>query len=66
LLPAERKTVEPMAAHLAPVNVRQVHQSLHFILADVVWSDAALQQEVRSQGLPAMTWRGWRLGSGRT
>jgi SRSO17 transposase len=29
MLPIERKSVEPMAARLAPGNVRQTHQSLH-------------------------------------
>ena len=29
MLPIERKSVEPMAARLAPGNVRQMHQSLH-------------------------------------
>src|SRR5271157_3550997 len=28
-LPIERKSVEPMAARLAPASVRQMHQSLH-------------------------------------
>src|SRR3954451_18422059 len=31
LLPGERKSVEPMAARLAPENVRRMHQSLHHI-----------------------------------
>jgi SRSO17 transposase len=57
LLPLERKSVEPMAARLAPGNVRQMHQSLHHIVADAAWSDAALLQEVRRQVLPAMTQR---------
>jgi len=34
LLPGERKSVEPMAARLAPDNVRQTHQSLHHLVAD--------------------------------
>jgi SRSO17 transposase len=34
LLPGERKSVEPMAARLAPENVRQMHQSLHHVVAD--------------------------------
>jgi SRSO17 transposase len=38
LLPIARKSVEPMAARLAPGNVRQMHQSLHHIVAD---ADAA-------------------------
>ena len=55
MLPIERKSVEPMAARLAPGNVRQMHQSLHHIVADAAWSDAALLKQVRSQVLPAMT-----------
>lgn len=34
LLPGERKSVEPMAARLAPHNVRRMHQSLHHVVAD--------------------------------
>ena len=41
MLPIERKSVEPMAARLAPGNVRQMHQSLHHIVADAPWSDDA-------------------------
>jgi len=54
-LPIERKSVEPMAARLAPANVRQMHQSLHHIVAEAAWSDAALLREIRRQVLPAMT-----------
>lgn len=54
-LPIERKSVEPMAARLAPGNVRQMHQSLHHIVAEAAWSDAALLGAVRRQVLPAMT-----------
>ena len=57
LPPLERKSVEPMAARLAPGNVRQMHQSLHHIVADAAWSDAALLKEVRNEVLPAMTRR---------
>jgi SRSO17 transposase len=39
MLPIERKSVEPMAARLAPDNVRQMHQSLHHVVADAAWSD---------------------------
>ena len=56
-LPIERKSVEPMAARLAPANVRQMHQSLHHIVAEAAWSDAALLAEIRRQVLPAMTSR---------
>ena len=55
LLPIERKSVEPMAARLAPAKVRQMHQSLHHIVAEAAWSDSALLREVRRQVLPAMT-----------
>src|ERR1035441_6389171 len=55
MLPIERKSVEPMAARLAPGNVRQMHQSLHHIVAEAAWSDAAVLAEVRRQGLPSMT-----------
>ena len=55
MLPIERKSVEPMAARLAPGNVRQMHQSLHHIVAEAAWSDAAVLRQVRRQVLPAMT-----------
>src|SRR5450756_2059026 len=55
MLPIERKSVEPMAARLAPGKVRQMHQSLHHIVADAAWSDAAVLRQVRNQVLPAMT-----------
>ena len=50
LLPIERKSMEPMAARLAPGNVRQMHQSLHHIVADAAWSDDALLKQVRCLG----------------
>src|SRR5216117_2621762 len=53
-LPGERKSVEPMAARLAPDNVRQTHQSLHHLVADAPWSDEALLEQVRHSVLPAM------------
>ena len=54
LLPGERKSVEPMAARLAPDNVRRTHQSLHHLVADSPWSDEAMLRQVRSAVLPAM------------
>ena len=54
LLPLQRKSVEPMAAWLAPDNVRRCHQSLHHIVADSPWSDAALLARVRRSVLPLM------------
>jgi len=58
LLPGERKSVEPMAARLAPQKVRQKHQSLHHLVADAPWDDAALLRRVREQVLPAMQEKG--------
>ena len=54
LLPGERKSVEPMAARLAPDNVRRMHQSLHHVVADAPWSDEAMLRQVRDAVLPAM------------
>jgi SRSO17 transposase len=54
LLPGERKSVEPMAARLAPDRVRRLHQSLHHLVADAPWSDEALLAEVRERALRAM------------
>jgi SRSO17 transposase len=54
LLPGERKSVEPMAARLAPDNVRRMHQSLHHLVADAPWSDEELLAEVRDQVLPVL------------
>jgi len=55
LLPGERKSIEPMAALLAPDNVRRMHQSLHHVVADAAWSDEALLDCVRDHALGAMT-----------
>ena len=58
LLPIDRKSVEPMAARLAPHNVRQMHQSLHHLVADAPWDDAAVLGQVRQYVLPAMEKKG--------
>jgi len=36
--PLARKSVAPMAAHLAPQATRSRHQSLHHFVADSPWS----------------------------
>ena len=54
LLPGERKSVEPMAARLAPGNVRRMHQSLHHLVADAPWSDEGVLRQVRASVVPAM------------
>ena len=54
LLPGERKSVEPMAARLAPGNIQRMHQSLHHFVADAPWSDEAVLESVRGHVLTAM------------
>jgi SRSO17 transposase len=54
LLPGERKSVEPMAARLAPDNVRRMHQSLHHLVADAPWNDEAMLAQVQREVLPSM------------
>ena len=54
LLAGERKSVEPMAARLAPNNVRRMHQWLHHVVADAPWSDEEMLACVRGYALAAM------------
>jgi len=54
LLPGERKSVEPMAARLAPEKVRRMHQSLHHLVADAPWDDETVLRQVRSYALTVM------------
>ena len=54
LLPGERKSVEPMAARIAPARVQAAHQSLHHVVAKAEWDDAALLRAVRDLVLPAI------------
>ena len=57
LLPVERKSVEPMAAQLAPGQVSAKHQSLHHFVAKASWSDDAVMRAVRNSALPKMQCR---------
>jgi SRSO17 transposase len=54
LLPGARKSVEPMAARIAPGRVQAEHQSMHHVVAKAEWDDAALLRAVRDQVLPAI------------
>src|ERR671933_1062097 len=54
LLPGERKSIEPMAARLAPERVQAAHQSLHHLVAQAEWDDAALLRAVRDLVLPTV------------
>jgi SRSO17 transposase len=65
LLPGDRKSVEPMAARVAPERVQAAHQSLHHFIAKAEWSDDAVLTAVRSHVLPIMQRhgkvRGWMI-----
>ena len=54
LLPGERKSVEPMAARLDPERVQARHQSMHHIVAQAAWDDAAVLGAVRRAVIPAI------------
>src|SRR3954449_9714538 len=58
LLPGERKSVEPMAARIAPGRVQAKHQSMHHVVGKAEWDDAALLRAVREQVLPAIARHG--------
>jgi len=53
LLPGERKSVEPMAAKLDPLNVQARHQSLHHFVAQAPWSEQDLLRVARDYALAA-------------
>ena len=48
LLPGERKSVEPMAAIVAPERTAAKHQSLLHFVGEAAWSDAAMLAKVRN------------------
>lgn len=54
MLPLERKSVEPMAAHLDPRHVRARHQALHHFVSQSEWSDAAVLAKVRDWVVPRL------------
>src|SRR3954467_11938380 len=54
LLDGERKSVEPMAARLAPDHVQRMHESLHHFVAQSPWNDNVMLGRVRDYVLPAM------------
>jgi len=47
LVPGARKSIEPMAAWIAPARVQATHQALHHFVAKGEWSDDALLAEPR-------------------
>lgn len=58
LLPGARKSIEPMAARIAPARVQATHQALHHFVAKGEWSDSALLARVRSELLPVIESQG--------
>ena len=54
MLPIERKSVEPLAAHSDPLHVSAKHQSLHHMVAKSDWSDEAVLSGVREWATPAL------------
>jgi SRSO17 transposase len=58
LLPGERKSVEPMAAMMAPSRVSAEHQSLLHFVGQASWSDEAVLGKVRELVLPAILQHG--------
>lgn len=58
ILPAERKSVEPMAAMTAPERTAAQHQSLLHFVGQAPWSDEAVLSKVREMVLPSIERRG--------
>jgi len=52
LLPAERKSVEPIAALTAPARTAPKHQSLLHFVGNAAWSDDAVLTKIRHTVLP--------------
>lgn len=53
-LPVVRKSVEPMAARLAPANTSAAHQSLLQFVGVSPWRDDRVLEAIRDQVLPAL------------
>lgn len=54
MMPVARKSVEPLAAVMAPARVSAKHQSLLHFVGQAPWSDEALMGRVRDWVLPRM------------
>ena len=54
LLPLERKSVEPMAAVLAPKQTATAHQRMHHFVAKSGWNDGDLLRAVRLWAIPRL------------
>jgi SRSO17 transposase len=58
LMPCERKSVEPMAAVVAPSQVSAKHQSLLHLVGQASWSDEAVLRKVRDLVMPSLERQG--------
>lgn len=58
LMPCERKSVEPIAAMMAPSRVSSEHQSLLHFVGQASWSDQAVLSKVQELVMPAMLSQG--------
>jgi SRSO17 transposase len=58
LLPGERKSVEPIAAIVAPARVAAEHQSLLHFVGQSAWSDEAMLAKVCALAAPAFEAQG--------
>ena len=58
LMPGERKSVEPMAAIVAPTRVSAKHQSLLHLVGEAPWSDEAVLSKVFELVLPSLERQG--------
>jgi len=54
LLPIARKSIEPIAAQIAPENVRAKHQSLQQFITDAPWRDRPALAVAYKYALPAL------------
>jgi SRSO17 transposase len=52
MLPLERKSVEPMAAHTDAMRTRAKHQAMHHFVAKAAWSDEEMLRGVREYVSP--------------
>ena len=58
LMPGDRKSVEPMAAVVAPAQVSAKHQSLLHLVGQASWSDVAVLSKVRELVAPSIEAQG--------
>ena len=58
LMPGERKSVEPIAAIVAPARAAAEHQSLLHFVGQSPWSDEAMLAKVRELTAPAFAAQG--------